>query len=137
MTLTDLETLPDVRGWRLVSPPDSRIPLSPRERQILDLIMGGRSQKEAAFELRLSDATVRVLYARAMKKLGVTELKIAETNRTPGLKLETIGRDQGGGFDPYNQRGSGKRQGEAATRAGITGSADRGSVLDQLTGKKK
>jgi DNA-binding NarL/FixJ family response regulator len=70
MTLTDLETLPDVLGWRLVSPPDKRSPLSPRERQILDLVLAGRSHKEAAFELGVSDATVRVLYARAMKKLG-------------------------------------------------------------------
>lgn len=70
MTLTDLETLPDVFGWRLVSPPDRRSPLSPRERQILDLVLGGRSHKEAAFELGVSGATVRVLYARAMKKLG-------------------------------------------------------------------
>ena len=72
MTLTDLETLPDVLGWRLVSlsPPDRRTPLSPRERQILNLVVGGRSHKEAAFDLGVSDATVRVLYARAMKKLG-------------------------------------------------------------------
>ena len=70
MTLTDLETLPDVFGWRLVSPPDRRSPLSPRERQILNLVLGGRSHKEAAFELGVSGATVRVLYARAMRKLG-------------------------------------------------------------------
>ena len=74
----------------------------------------------------------------ALKKLEVADLKI-EDHKTPELKLEVSGRDKAGGFDPYNQRGSGKRQGEAATRAGITGSADRdrGSVLDQLTGKKK
>ena len=70
MTLTDLETLPDVLGWRLASSPDRRTPLSPRERQILNLVVGGRSHKEAAFDLGVSDATVRVLYARAMKKLG-------------------------------------------------------------------
>ena len=70
MTLTDLETLPDVLGWRLLSPPDRKTPLSPRERQILNLVVGGLSHKEAAFDLGLSDATVRVLYARAMKKLG-------------------------------------------------------------------
>ena len=70
MTLTDLETLPEVFGWRLVSPPEIRSPLSPRERQILDMVVAGRSHKEVAFELRISDATVRVLYARAMRKLG-------------------------------------------------------------------
>jgi len=77
---------------------------------------------------------------RAMKKLGVADLKIEETRRdAPKLNLEKAGRDQGGGFDPYNQRGSGKRQGEAAMRQGITGSKerDRSAVLDQLQGKKK
>jgi hypothetical protein len=75
---------------------------------------------------------------RALKKLEVADLKI-EDHKPGELKLETTGRDKAGGFDPYNQRGTGKRQGEAAQRAGITGSAnrDRGSVLDQLTGKKK
>jgi hypothetical protein len=77
---------------------------------------------------------------RAMKKLGVADLKIEETRRdAPVLSLEKAGRDKGGGFDPYNQRGSGRREGEAAQRQGITGAKDRdrGSVLDQLTGKKK
>ena len=77
---------------------------------------------------------------RAMKKLGVADLKIEETKRDmPQLSLEKAGRDKGGGFDPYNQRGSGKRQGEAAQRQGITGSKDRdrAAVLDQLLGKKK
>ncbi len=41
-----------------------------REQQILDLVAVGRTQKETAFELGVSDATVRVLYSRAMKKLG-------------------------------------------------------------------
>ena len=74
----------------------------------------------------------------ALKKLEVADLKI-EDHKPAELKLEVSGRDKAGGFDPYNQRGSGKRQGEAAQRAGVTGSAtrDRGSVLDQLTGKKK
>jgi hypothetical protein len=77
---------------------------------------------------------------RAMKKLEVADLQIAETRRDmPQLSLEKAGRDVGGGFDPYNQRGSGKRVGEAATRQGVTGSKQRdpGAVLDQLTGKKK
>jgi hypothetical protein len=73
---------------------------------------------------------------RALKKLEVADLKI-EDHQPAELKLEVSGRDKAGGFDPYNQRGSGKRQGEASQRAGITGSPDRGSVLDQLTGKKK
>ena len=77
---------------------------------------------------------------RAMKKLEVADLKIDESRRdAPKLSLEKAGRDKGGGFDPYNQRGSGKREGEAATRQGITGSKerDRAAVMDQLLGKKK
>ena len=77
---------------------------------------------------------------RAMKKLDVADLKIEDTRRdAPVLSLEKAGRDKGGGFDPYNQRGSGKREGEAATRQGITGAKDRdrSAVLDQLLGKKK
>jgi hypothetical protein len=73
---------------------------------------------------------------RALKKLEVADLKI-DDHKSTELQLEVSGRDKAGGFDPYNQRGAGKRQGEAAQRAGITGSPERGSVLDQLTGKKK
>jgi len=75
---------------------------------------------------------------RALKKLEVGDLKIEETNRSkPALSLEKAGRDKGGGFDPYNQRGSGKREGEAATRQGVTGAKDKQGVLEQLLGKKK
>jgi hypothetical protein len=72
---------------------------------------------------------------RALKKLEVAELKI-EDHEPAELKLEVSGRDKAGGFDPYNQRGSGKRQGEAAARAGVTGSA-RADGVNQLTEKKK
>lgn len=72
---------------------------------------------------------------RALKKLAVEDLKIADTHRTPELSLEKAG----GGFDPYNQRGTGKREGDAATRQGVTGSKerDRSAALDRLYGKKK
>jgi hypothetical protein len=73
---------------------------------------------------------------RALKKLEVADLKI-EDHKPPELKLATTGRDKGGGFDPYNQRGSGKREGEAAQRAGITGAKDKAAVFEQLLGKKK
>jgi len=74
-----------------------------------------------------------------LKKLEVADLKIEDSHKAPEIKLEEAGRDKGGGFDPYNQRGSGKRQGEAAERQGVTGSKDRdrANVLDQLLGKKK
>jgi hypothetical protein len=74
-----------------------------------------------------------------MKKLDVGELSIDETQRAI-KRMQPVGRDQGGGGDPYNTRGAGQRVGEAAKRQGVTGSADRprdASVLDQLTGKKK
>jgi hypothetical protein len=76
---------------------------------------------------------------RAMKKLEVADLKIEDTIRPTELKLEVAGRDKGGGFDPYNQRGSGKREGEAATRQGVTGSAarDRAQADDPQRGRKK
>src|SRR5262245_5108988 len=74
----------------------------------------------------------------AIKRLSIADLAV-EDHKPVELKMEVSGRDKGGGFDPYNQRGSGKRQGEAAVRAGITGSPlrDRTAVLDQLLGKKK
>lgn len=70
MTIADLDTVLDLLGWRRVESPGVRPPLSPREQEILGLLVGGRTQKETAFELGVSDATVRVLYSRAMKKLG-------------------------------------------------------------------
>ena len=58
---------------------------------------------------------------RALKKLEqVADLQIEDHKPAP-LRLETTGRDKAGGFDPYNQRGTGKRQGEAAQRVGVTG----------------
>lgn len=73
-----------------------------------------------------------------MRKLQVTELSIEETQRAIKA-MKPIGRDPGGGGDPYNTRGAGKRTGEAAQRQGVTGSPDRprSAVLDQLTGQKK
>ncbi|MBC8026409.1 MAG: hypothetical protein H7Y89_10480 [Steroidobacteraceae bacterium] len=74
-----------------------------------------------------------------MKKLEIDDLKIEETQRAVRSLAQPVGRDVGGGGDPYNQRGSGQRPGEAAQRQGITGSPDRprNAVLDQLTGPKK
>ena len=60
-----------------------RQPLSPRERQILDLIRMGHSQKEVAYRLGVSDATVRVLYARAMRKLGRPKRPLGARRLTP------------------------------------------------------
>jgi hypothetical protein len=73
-----------------------------------------------------------------MRKLDLGELSIEETQRAIKA-MKPVGRDAGGGGDPYNTRGAGKRTGEAAQRQGVTGSPNRprpGSVLAQLTGKK-
>jgi DNA-binding CsgD family transcriptional regulator len=45
--------------------------LSPRERQIVALISAGKSLKEVAFDLKISYSTVRVLYARAVRKQSI------------------------------------------------------------------
>ena len=45
--------------------------LSPRELQVLAAAAAGQTTKVIAFELGLSDSTVRVLLARTAKKLGV------------------------------------------------------------------
>ncbi|HET6279779.1 MAG TPA: LuxR C-terminal-related transcriptional regulator [Polyangia bacterium] len=70
MTITDLQSVDCFQGWALAPERGPRPPLTPRERQIVDSVLGGRTRKEIAFELGLSDATVRVLYSRGMKKLG-------------------------------------------------------------------
>jgi DNA-binding NarL/FixJ family response regulator len=46
--------------------------LTDRERQVLSRLACGETTKEAAFELGISDATVRVLLRRAVGKLGAT-----------------------------------------------------------------
>jgi FixJ family two-component response regulator len=43
--------------------------LSPRERQVMTLIIGGKTRKEVAFDLGLAHSTVRVLYCRAKRKV--------------------------------------------------------------------
>ena len=60
-----------------------------------------------------------------MKKLSIDDLKIEETQRAFRALAQPVGRDVGGGGDPYNQRGSGQRPGDAAQRQGVTGSPDR------------
>lgn len=44
--------------------------LSERERQVVAYLAGGQSTKETAYTLGIADATVRVLVARAVAKLG-------------------------------------------------------------------
>jgi DNA-binding NarL/FixJ family response regulator len=66
---TSLET-PVFKGWSCVEERRAERPLSPRERQILSLIIDGKTRKEVAYDLEIAHSTVRVIYSRAMKKLG-------------------------------------------------------------------
>ncbi len=122
---------------RLVADKHDTVKLSPDDRP------AGRVRHDergmAVWDWAVASGEFAALSATsALKKLDLGDLRIEDTHRdAPKLSLEKAGRDKGGGFDPYNQRGSGKRQGEAATRAGVTGAKDREAVLDQLLGKKK
>jgi DNA-binding NarL/FixJ family response regulator len=70
MTIADLQSITCYQGWMLASDQRHPQPLTRREREILDSVLAGLTHKEIAFELGVSDTTVRVLYSRAMKKLG-------------------------------------------------------------------
>jgi DNA-binding NarL/FixJ family response regulator len=58
------------KGWSCAKERRGDRPLSPRERQILTLIIDGKTPKEVAYDLEIAHSTVRVIYSRAMKKLG-------------------------------------------------------------------
>jgi hypothetical protein len=128
-----------------VEPPGVELPKAgPRRPTLDDERPSGRVRHDergmAVWDWAVATGEFQRLSATsALKKLEVTELKVEETARMGDLSLEKSGRDKGGGFDPYNQRGSGRRQGEAAQRQGVTGSSEqeRQGVLEQLLGKKK
>jgi len=50
---------------------DSPPPLTPRERQVITRACLGQTNKVIAYELQISDSTVRVLMGRVCAKLGV------------------------------------------------------------------
>ncbi len=50
--------------------PEGAGPLAPREREVLALVAKGRTNKEAAAELGISDETVKTLLERTYAKLG-------------------------------------------------------------------
>jgi DNA-binding NarL/FixJ family response regulator len=58
------------RGWSGAGTREAGRPLSPREREIVTLVNAGKTRKEVAYDLGVTHSTVRVLYSRAMKKLG-------------------------------------------------------------------
>lgn len=60
--------------FRVNRPPHSKYDtLTPRERQILDMIANGDHNKEIALALGISEKTVRVHCSRLFQRLGVTD----------------------------------------------------------------
>lgn len=47
--------------------------LTRREREVLELIVGGRSNKRIAFELGIAEKTVKAHVGHLLAKLGVTD----------------------------------------------------------------
>ena len=60
----------------------TRVQLTPRERSTLQLIADGRSNKEIASELHISERTVKTHLGHLFDKLGVT-------SRTEAVKIAT------------------------------------------------
>src|SRR4029077_18553177 len=52
---------------------DQRDQLTPRERQVLELIAAGRSNKRIALELGIAEKTVKTHVGHVLAKLGVTD----------------------------------------------------------------
>lgn len=67
----ELEDAPATPGTSSSSPLAS---LSARERQVLQLVVEGRSSAQIALQIHLSPKTVETYRSRLMKKLGVTDL---------------------------------------------------------------
>ena len=72
--------------------------LSPREREVLDLLMAGKSNKAIARDLGLSPRTVEIHRARLMTRLGVGSL--AEAVRIAVRAERTIRNSDRGGPGP-------------------------------------
>jgi ATP/maltotriose-dependent transcriptional regulator MalT len=51
----------------------ARDPLSPREREVLELVAGGTTNREAAARLFISEATVKTHLMHLYEKLGVND----------------------------------------------------------------
>lgn len=51
--------------------PEGQATLAPREQQVIVLVAAGKTNREAAAQLGISDETVKTLLERAYKKLGV------------------------------------------------------------------
>jgi DNA-binding NarL/FixJ family response regulator len=63
--------------------------LTPREREIVTLVSMGYGNKAIAYKLGVADSTVRVLTARALRKLGATSRREL-CNELSGLQMEQM-----------------------------------------------
>jgi DNA-binding NarL/FixJ family response regulator len=70
LAFTPVEQFVPARGWSCSQDRRGERPLTTREQQILTLIIEGKTPKEVAYDLEIAHSTVRVIYSRAMKKLG-------------------------------------------------------------------
>ena len=61
--------------YYVIPPPNERLDsLSPRERQIFDLLLEGVSPKEIAYKLKIKNSTVDFHRTKLYKKLGIQSL---------------------------------------------------------------
>ncbi len=61
------------RAVRSRPPPDPLGPLSPREREVLELVAEGRSNRQIADELTISEQTVKTHVSSILTKLGLQD----------------------------------------------------------------
>src|SRR6185503_14946940 len=76
----------------------SQIKITPRDHQVLDLLVQGCSNKEIAAELNISPRTVkqhlRTLFLRAGIKEGRKRVKLAQTFRLKQNQSHTVGNQR-------------------------------------------
>ncbi len=66
--------------------------LTPRERQVLALVVSGLINKEAAWELGISEKTIKVHRARVVEKMGARSLpELVRMAGRLGIPLEAAG----------------------------------------------
>jgi FixJ family two-component response regulator len=66
--------------------------LSPREQQVMALVTAGRLNKQAAYELDLSEVTVKIHRGAAMRKMGARTLPdLVRMAERLGCNLNTMG----------------------------------------------
>ena len=73
--IKELEVLAEFRDLSVYGPGSSHVfaPLSPREVQILDNIAQGRTNKEVAYALAISEQTVKNHMSSILRKLSVND----------------------------------------------------------------